>query len=230
MSSKKQLTRRDFLKIVAIGSVAGLTAKFSLDAYAWNQSVSETQLLMGTVVNLKVVHDDPAAARVAIRSCLDQMENLEQILSRFIPTSQLSQLNRAGQLSAAHPALLALVAESQKISRLSGGAFDISINPILQAAQAGRIPTDSEHAAVGYQKIAVNASEIAFLHPEMSITLDGIAKGYIVDRGVEVLQAHGFTNIMVEAGGDLVALGRRADGDAWKLGVAYPDLQAIPVS
>ena len=56
----------------------------------------------------------------------------------------------------------------------------------------------------------------------MSITLVGIAKVYIVDRGVETLKEHGFENILVEAGGDLVAKGQRSDGETWHLGVAHP--------
>ncbi len=122
----------------------------------------------------------------------------------------------------ADPTLLQVIAKSLKISQLSGGAFDISIKPVLAAQQAGRVPTDTERAAVGYQNLHLDDSQITFLKPGMSITVDGIAKGFIVDQGVEVLQAYGFENIMVEAGGDLMAQGQRADGRAWNLGIADP--------
>lgn len=74
----------------------------------------------------------------------------------------------------------------------------------------------------GRQHLQIDGSQVSFLKPGMGITLDGIAKGYIVDQGVEVLKDHGFENTMVEAGGDLMAHGYRVDGEAWKLGVADP--------
>ena len=220
--SRQILSRRQFLQIVAVGGIASATAKLSLDAWKRLETVSETRLLMGTVVNLTVVSDDMANARVAIQACLNWMSDIEKVLSRFIPESQLSRLNKVGFLDKADPTLLQVIAESLKISQLSGGAFDISIKPVLAAQQAGRVPTDTERAAVGYQNLHLDDSQITFLKPGMSITVDGIAKGFIVDQGVEVLQAYGFENIMVEAGGDLMAQGQRADGRAWNLGIADP--------
>lgn len=218
----KSLSRRQFLQIIAVGGIAGATAKLSFDSWTQMEPVSETRLLMGTVVNLTVVSDDPAKARVAVQACLDRMVDLEQVLSRFLPESQLSQLNQAGFLEQADPALLKVVAESLKISQLSGGAFDITVKPVLDAIQSGRAPTEHERAAVGYQNLQIDGTQITYLKSGMGITLDGIAKGYIVDRGVEVLQGHGFGNIMVEAGGDLMANGQPANGEAWKLGVIDP--------
>lgn len=228
MSSKKHLTRRDFLKIVAVGGIAGLTAKFTLDAYHQDQSVSETRLLMGTLVNMTIVSGDLVKARTAVQACLDRMARLETVLSRFIPESQLSQLNRSGCLEQADPALLYVIAESLKISQLSDGAFDITVKPVLDAQQAGRVPTDTERAAVGYQNLRMDNASIEFLQPGMGLTLDGIAKGFVVDRGVEVSRSYGFENIIVEAGGDLSSQGQRADGKAWKLGVVNPHLTADP--
>lgn len=218
----KSLSRRQFLQIIAVGGIAGATAKLSFDAWYQMESVTETRLLMGTVVNLTVISQDPSKARTAIQACLNQMSDLEKVLSRFIPESQLSHLNQAGFLKKADPALLQVIAESLKISRLSGGAFDITVKPVLEAQESGRVPTDAERTAVGYQNLGMENAQIKFLKPGMGITLDGIAKGYIVDRGVEVLRAYDFENIMVEAGGDLVAQGQSANGRAWKLGVANP--------
>ena len=108
MDKQSIISRRDFLKIVAVGGIAGLTAKFSLDALGREQIISETRLLMGTVVNLQVV-GDPEKAKLAVQACLDRMEALEAVLSRFRPDSQLSLLNQSGLLSQADPALAELV-------------------------------------------------------------------------------------------------------------------------
>ena len=136
--TKKSLSRRQFLQIVAVGGIAGLTTKFSLDTLSQEQIVSETRLLMGTVVNLKVVGADPKSAQAAIRAGLDRMAQLESVFSRFQPDSQLSQLNRAGFLMNADPALIEVVSESQKFSRLSNGAFDITVKPLLDLYQQAK--------------------------------------------------------------------------------------------
>jgi thiamine biosynthesis lipoprotein len=219
---RKSLTRRQFLQLIAVGGVAGMSAKLGIDSLSTGKSISETRLLMGTVVNLRAVNDDPTAARAALRACLNRMEDLEALLSRFQSGSQLSQLNHNGVLTKPNQHLVTLVKASQKIGELSKGAFDITVKPVFDALQAGRLPTDEERLAVGYQHIGVDEAQIEFLKPGMGLTLDGIAKGYIVDRGVEVLREHGFENILVEAGGDLVAKGHRAGGDSWRLGVANP--------
>jgi thiamine biosynthesis lipoprotein len=75
---------------------------------------------------------------------------------------------------------------------------------------------------VGYQNLILDGERIAFARPEMQITLDGIAKGYIVDAGVAVLQAHGFENVMVEAGGDLLAAGEKAPRSPWRIAIESP--------
>ncbi len=93
--SRQILSRRQFLQIVAVGGIASATAKLSLDAWKRLETVSETRLLMGTVVNLTVVSDDMANARVAIQACLNRMSDLEKVLSRFIPESQLSQVEQS---------------------------------------------------------------------------------------------------------------------------------------
>lgn len=220
--SKPKLSRRQFLKISAVVGIAGMTTKFSLEAFSQPQVVSITRLLMGTVVNLTVIHKDPNHAQSAIRACLDKMQSLESLLSRFKPDSQLSILNREGKLISPNPHLVTLVLKSRELSELSQGAFDITVKPVIDAIQAGRLITDEEFGAVGYQNVVADVNQIAFLNKGMGITLDGIAKGYIVDCGVAVLQDYGFNDILVEAGGDLVAHGHSVNGDQWRISIAEP--------
>ncbi len=227
----KQISRRNFLKIIAVGAMAGATAKLGLDALSVPERVSATRLLMGTVVNLTIVSDDRVAAQSAIETTLARMSELESVLSRFQPESQLSQLNRSGHLDDASPALLGLIAQAQTLSNLSGGAFDITVKPLVDLyqrhqAENGELPPAAEIEAalalVDYRQIQVDGAQIAFAQPRMSITLDGIAKGYIVDEGVSVLKALGFDNVLVEAGGDLLASGQKSAEEAWQIGVQSP--------
>ena len=227
---EKSLSRRQFMQIVAVGGLAGLTAKFSLDSLSKESIVSETRLLMGTVVNLKVITADPKLAQTAIRACLDRMAGLETVLSRFIADSQLTQLNRTGYLVDADPALLTVVRESLKFSQLSGGAFDITVKPLVDLYQQTKsegigLPSEIQVAAalkkVGYDRLQISGQDLLFSNPGMGITVDGIAKGYIVDQGVAALREYGFGNVMVEAAGDLLAAGQKS-AQPWNIGIQSP--------
>lgn len=228
MNLKKTITRRQFLKIIAASSAIGLAWKLGVENITANQVISETRLLMGTVINLVIISENRSTSSAAIEACFNSMSELESVLSRFQPESQVSKLNRFGVLAEAHPALLGLVTQSLELSQLSDGAFDITVKPLLDLYQStpGILPTtrqiDQALKLVGYQKIVLTGREIAFNQPGMSITLDGIAKGFILDKGIDVLKKFGYKNALVEAGGDLMGLGEKAPQTPWKVGLQSP--------
>jgi len=223
----KKITRRDFLKIVAVGGAAGAALKLGLDSLPADEIASETRLLMGTVINIKAVGLDPRLAEAAINSCFARMSAHESVLSRFLPGSQLSELNQVGNMHDPHPALLTVLRQSQELSQQTDGAFDVTIHPLLSLYQSSQtLPSDEAIqqalSLVDYRKLKVEESVVRFEQPGMSITLDGIAKGFIVDEGVAELQSFGFENVMVEAGGDLMALGQKTSASPWKIGLQAP--------
>jgi len=227
MKRQKTISRRDFLKIIAVSGAAGFTAKYGLDSLIADEVVSETRLLMGTVINIKAVGPDPKAAFSAINTCLERMMALEGVLSRFQPQSQLSKLNQTGILHGAHPDLVSLIQQSKELSQQTDGAFDITVKPLLDLYQASEtLPGEGQIqralSLVDYRKLDVNNQTVGFQQKGMTITLDGIAKGYIVDKGVALLKEFGFVNVMVEAGGDLIALGEKAPDSPWKIGLQAP--------
>ena len=222
-----KITRRDFLKIVAVSGASGLVLKFGLNTLTADKVVSETRLLMGTLINIKAVGPDPDAASAAINACFDRMSVLESVLSRFQPESQLSKLNQDGGLPDAHPALVSLIQQSRQLSQLTDGAFDITVKPLLNLYQSNNILPNEEQirdtlTLVDYRKLNIDNQTVNFQQTGMSITLDGIAKGFIVDEGVAALQEFGFANVIVEAGGDLMALGEKAPRSPWKIGLQAP--------
>ena len=77
-------------------------------------------------------------------------------------------------------------------------------------------------ALVGFQHVHVSEGEIAFGKAGMAVTLDGIAKGYIVDQAVEVLRKLGATSVLVNAGGDMASTGESLGGDPWRIGLQDP--------
>lgn len=226
-NSIRRVSRRDFLKIVAIGAISGVALKYGAGESAAPQIFNEMRMLMGTVINLEIVGSTRQAANDAAAACFNRMAELETVLSHHQENSQVTRLNRMGFIKDAHPALLVLMTRSRQLSELTSGAFDISVKPLLDLFQSSReLPNvrqiEQARQLVSYKNIAVSDTEISFQQNGMSITLDGIAKGFIVDEGVAVLKQSGFENVMVEAGGDLMGLGSNDLDKPWKIGLQLP--------
>jgi thiamine biosynthesis lipoprotein len=228
LENNRHISRRDFIRIIGtLGGVAALW-KFGLDTPDPQLITKDSRYLMGTVVNLTLVGSVPDQAHTAISACLNRMAELEAVLSRFQPQSQLSKLNQAGVLHDAHPALVSLIRRSMGLGQLTGGAFDITVLPVLSLYEAkpGSLPTsrqiDQALELVDYRKLEISGQSIILLQPGMSITLDAIAKGFIVDEGVAVLKEYGFENVLVQAAGDGVALGEKSAHSPWMIGLQNP--------
>lgn len=221
------VNRRQFLSIVGL-SAAGLAAwQLGLRPRGLAE-VSAARLLMGTVVNLTVLGEDRAAAETAVSATFTRMAELESLLSRHRADSELARLNRDGRIANPSAPLREVLAASAALSELSGGAFDVTVKPLLDlygryAAEGGLPPGTAVAAAralVDYRALRVDEVEAA-LRPGMGVTLDGIAKGYVVDEGAAVLAAQGFPHVLVEAGGDLAARGATAERP-WRIGLRSP--------
>lgn len=212
-SNSPKLSRRKFLKITAAagGLLAG-TAVLGWKLKPAPVAIHQTRVLMGTVINLTIVTADPQQGQAAIEATFAEMERLIGYFDHRQPAGLAAQLNQRGLLSDAPPELVEIIEQSIYFGHLTGGAFDISVKPLL----------DGRPAPTGYRKIRLAGSRISFEQPGMAITLDGIAKGRVIDGATTTLRANGFDSVLVEAGGDLVGAGRRADGQPWRVGVANP--------
>lgn len=220
----QRLSRRQFLKITAAaGALAAGGVWLGRQQSPRLTTLRQTRLLMGTVINLAVITAEPARGQSAIESTFAEMERLIGYFDHRQPASLVARLNQAGQLSNAPPELVDLLGQALEYSRLTGGAFDISVKPLLDHYRAGQTADRPElRQRVGYRQLKLEGSAISFEQPGMAITLDGIAKGRVVDAATTVLKSAGYNNVLVEAGGDLVGSGRRADGTPWRVGIANP--------
>jgi thiamine biosynthesis lipoprotein len=172
---------------------------------------------MGTAVEL---HLDAERADAALLAAEAEFARLEALLSRFLPDSQLSRLNRDGEL-AAGPDLLAVVAAALTARELTGGRFDPTVHDALFAAGYDR-SFELVPAGAGAPVLVTTAcgGGVAIDHATASIRLDpgvrldlgGIAKGYAVDRALAILAGSG--PALVDAGGDIAVTGR-----SWPVGV-----------
>ncbi|MCC6605432.1 MAG: FAD:protein FMN transferase [Anaerolineae bacterium] len=227
------LSRRHFLQITAVASTVFLGGRWVQRLVKQPTAVHQTRLLMGTVVNLTLVGDDTTHSQQALAATFAEMERLIALFNWRQPGSALATLNQTGQLANPPQELVELLQAAYHFSRQSDGAFDVTIQPLLEAIRTGT-DTQAPRQLVDYRQLQVSSDKIS-LAPGMQITLDGMAKGRVVDGATAVLQTHGFTNVLVEAGGDLVAHGQRADGQSWRLGITHPrqpesTLQVLPVT
>lgn len=227
----KRFNRRGFLQIVAVAGAAAACWKLGLLGSTKSIQVARrSQPIMGTVLNLTVYGPDRDTCEEALNQTIATMKTLEARLSRHMPDSELSRLNRTAVLEKPGEDLLTVLAMADDLSRKSSGAFDVTILPLLHLHESIRGTNDhpdvqqlaSARKLVGYEKIAINNKGIRLKEIGMGVSLDGIGKGYIVDRGVATLKNLGFNNVYVEAGGDLMVSGNKEDSMPWRIGIRSP--------
>lgn len=223
------LSRRDFLKITAVAGGALITPALAYRLlHGEVEVVSETRQLMGTTIHLKVVAQSQQKGQEALHATFTEMTRLIWFFDHRQPSSPLAILNSRGSLQHAPRELLELMGRALDYGNLTRGCFDVTIKPVLDMYKAGLQPGNAELDLVGYHRVAIDGAHIRFREPAMCVTLDAIAKGRVVDGALSVLDAHGFSNVLVEAGGDLIARGPGVDGRAWRVGIHHPRQEQMP--
>lgn len=193
--------------------------------------IGEAQAHMGTEISVYLWHDDPVVGRQAVAAIFAEVARLDQLMSTYIEDSRISEINRhaAERPVEAGDELFRLILRSLDISVLTRGAFDITYDSVGQHYdfRAGKRPDPAtladEVQLINYRFVEADrtAGTIKFLRPGVRINLGGIAKGYAVERGIEVAQRFGVHNARVTAGGDTRLLGDRL-GQPWMVGVQNP--------
>ena len=185
--------------------------------------LSEIGFYLDTVITLTAYVEDGQILKDALEEC----GRYEQKLSRTIEGSDVWKINHAeGQPVEVSDDTVAILQCAGKISGMTGGAFDVTIAPVSTiwdfTSGKAELP-DAEAIAravelVDYTKITLNGNTVAL--PEgMMIDLGGIAKGYIADRIKEYLEKRGVKHAILSFGGNVVAIGDKPDGTAWKVGI-----------
>jgi FAD:protein FMN transferase len=186
--------------------------------------------VLGAWSELTLWHADSAFAQRTIRKVRQEIERFERIFSLYRPDSEIARLNAAGRLARPSPELRALVDESQRMAVLSGGAFDISVQPLWRLYEAhfwSRSDVQADIVArarevagelVDFRRIEAGAAAIGFTRPGMAITLNSLAQGYITDAIADMLRNEGFESAVVDLG-EFRTLGRHPDGRPWRLGI-----------
>jgi thiamine biosynthesis lipoprotein len=194
--------------------------------------VTATRPAMGTLVSLIVLGRSQTLLEAAIGAALAEMDRLIALFSRFETDSAVSVLNAVGRLRGPPPEMTGLVIEALRYHTVTRGAFDVSVAPLVNLFRsrlegaAHAPPSEAEVreavALVGARHVSADRRGIRFARAGMAMTLDGIAKGRIVDAMVEALRGAGVRDFLVEAGGDIRTAGTKEDGRPWKIAVKDP--------
>jgi thiamine biosynthesis lipoprotein len=208
-----------------------LTIALSVPLLAYAEWYSDKRAIMGTAVSVELWADDEASAAAAIEAVMQEMVHIDQSMSPYIETSELALINRE---AARHPVKISaemfyLLKTALHYSQISDGAFDISFASVgymydyRNHIEPDEAQIQKQLSAIDYRSIKLDAgnSTVHFLKPGMRIDLGGIAKGYAVDKGADVLLARGIRHAIVTAGGDSRIIGDRR-GRPWMVGVKDP--------
>lgn len=196
---------------------------------------------MGTYYNITIIKtgDSGVDKRLEnIQPAIDSvLKEVNMVMSTYIDSSDLSRFNRSADTGwvNADRELIKVFAESKRISAASGGAFDITVGPLVNLWGFGpehrptQMPTDSEITArdeiTGIEKLKIDAdnSRIRKEIPELYCDLSAIAKGYGVDKVGEFLEENGAGNYLVEIGGEVRTRGTNQRNTGWRVGISSAD-------
>jgi thiamine biosynthesis lipoprotein len=234
----ESMDRRSFLKlsgVLGFGMASAGLIPVTAEAIKFdrkNYKVSETKLAMGTLVSMTLIHPSRDQAEQAMGLAFEEINRLTGLLNRFDNQTAVGELNQAGSLNDIPPEMIEVVAGALYYHRISHGAFDITVKPLIdlfeeklgRKKQAPPAEEEIKQALqlVGSDKVLVKEGTIRFQKPGMGITLDGIAKGYVVDRVSQLLSKHKIENHLINAGGDIRTNGDKGEDKPWTIAIEDP--------
>ena len=192
---------------------------------------------MGTTWSLNMVSGSPGTDSAVLKQLLQaRLDQINGLMSTYDPESELSRFNNLASTDwyPVSEDTARVIEVSQEISALSGGAFDISIGPLVElwgfgaAERREKIPTEEQIsnnlARVGYNNIHLRRRPTAIRKqiPGLQIDLSAVAKGYAVDALAKILEQQGVNNYLLEIGGELKISGHRGDDRPWQIAIEKP--------
>lgn len=185
---------------------------------------------MGTIFKIIIYAPNNSVANLASDAAFDKVEQLNQVMSNYVADSEINLLSASsgtGQKMKVSAPLFEIIQQSQYYAKLSQGAFDITVGPLIDLWRQSRrneaMPQPDSLtqalAATGYQhlKLYPRKSRIKLKNPGMLLDLGGIGKGYAADQMLEVLKSYGLECSLIDAGGDLVLGAPPPGANGWKV-------------
>lgn len=220
--------RRKFLRIIGVWGLTAngvLARETSLDL----QEFTKTSRALGSEISLTAWHRDPATAAAAVKQAFGELHLVDRLMSLYRPDSQLNRLNRERILDKPHPFLLDVLRQATAMSRLSGGAFDVTVQPLWRlyanAQLEGTLPSatlvDRIRKRVDWRRVRCSPQRIQLAEAGTTVTLNGIAQGFAADRVAEAFRAHGIRHGLIDTG-EVRAVGKKPETGVWKIGIQHP--------
>ncbi len=195
---------------------------------------------MGSILTLSLYGSDRLSCENVVEKVFSEVGRIERLISFFDPDSSLSRINRSANngLTRLDPKLAWLISESLKYSRMTQGAFDVTVNPIMKlwGHRGNDAVTDSPSRqkieetmrAVGFGKVRLDMTQLTveFLADGLEVDLGGIGKGYGVDRSVSLMVKEGVSRALVSFGSVGYALGAPPGKRGWAIGIQDPTDQS----
>ncbi len=235
--NQRIMDRRTFLKysgVLGVGFAFGGLMPAS-ECVAFDRKlykVTRARLAMGTFAAITVMHPSRAEADDVIGKAFEEMDRVSRLLDRYQSSSPIGTLNRDGYLSDMPPEVSEVLARSLHLHKASHGAFDVTVKPLVDLykehfAAHNSPPSEAQVAKVldlvDSGSVRFDGRSIRFRKEGMGVTLDGIAKGYIIDCGAKVMKQHGIKHALINAGGDIRAIGGKESKTPWKVAVQNPE-------
>lgn len=225
------LSSNSFKRVKSVFAFMFILQVFMADAQI---QVKRTTQLLGSPFEMTVVAKDTLQGNAFIDAAIDEVKRIENLISDWIPTTQISKVNQNAGLQPikVDREVFELVERAIKISKLTNGAFDISYASMDRIwkfdGTMKEMPTEEaiikSVAKVGYQNIILNTDESTiFLKNEgMKLGLGGIGQGYIADKIKALMLSKGCKSGIVNVSGDIFAWGKQPDGKPWTVAIVNP--------
>lgn len=197
-----------------------------------NQSYEKSNIVMDTAVTLSAYGEN---SREAVEESFKRLNEIDEMASPNINTSDVYKINNSSgkDYVEVHPEILKMIETSIEYSKLSNGAFDITIGPIINLWGIGtdneKLPSEEEIKAklplVGYDKISINKDNNSVMLKEqgMAIDLGGIAKGFAADEVLKIYKKYNIENGLINLGSSSIyALGKNKENNNWSVGIKHP--------
>jgi len=224
------------LSILLIFSFLFLSActNNSQSSEANNEPIEKSELLMGTVISVKIYDSND-------ETILDQVfDKVKELESKLSINDQGTLIDKINEASGMNPIEIDqdtyyLLEKGLEYGKISEGRFDITIGPLVKLWNIGlegqKLPTqeeiDSKLPLINYNDLILNKKDsTAFLKKEgMILDLGGIAKGYTADVISEMLSERGVNSAIINLGGNILAKGKNVNGSLWKIGIQNPNAE-----
>jgi len=205
---------------------------FTSCASVKNESYQKSNIVMDTAVTLSAYG---ANSKEAVEESFKKLDEINEMASTNISTSDVYKINNSSGKSyvKVQPEVLKMIETSIEYSKLSNGAFDITLGPLINLWGIGtdneRLPSDKEIKdilpLVGYDQISINENDSSVMLKKegMAIDLGGIAKGFAADEVLKIYKKYNIKNGLINLGSSSIyALGKNKDNKEWSVGIKHP--------